>query len=90
MSFELYSENGFEGQLASNMGFAEMISYVNGQPGALDLKAFFKAGKTLVPEKVADDINYLFHKTVPPTIKTTLQGLLDHLNKIKEVAIITQ
>ena len=89
MSYQLYDENGYVADLASNRGFMDMVSRVGTLDSAPALKEFFSQGYTSQAEEVAKEVEMVI-PLVQGDVQETLRGLLQGLQQVQDIAIITQ
>jgi len=88
MSYALFSEDGYKRDVASINGYYEMLKFCMENGGAA-LKSFVENGQTEDVQDTRADIENVMAKCSDPDVKKTLQGLLDGLQGIKEIAIIS-
>lgn len=91
MSHALYSEDGYVGDVATNMGLAQMAAFIVQQLGYPVLKQFMHEGMTEEPAAAVQELEHLLETKKPSeSVKETLQELLTNLRKVQEIAIISQ
>lgn len=89
MSYTLYSENGYVQDIASVNGYYEMLKFCM-ENGGDYLKTFVEKGESDYPDKVRQDIFNVLPKCSDPGVKKTLEELIEGLEGIKEIAIISE
>ena len=89
MSYAIYGEDGYVDDFCTSVGLMEMAGFIERTPGLPDLKLFMEKGYTTEPEKCSQEIDFIIEQA-PKEVRSSLQHLFDSLQKVNEVAIISQ
>lgn len=88
MSYALFYEEGYKKDIASVNGYYELLKFCMENGGAA-LRSFVETGESEQVPAVMEDITNVIPKCSDVSVKATLEGLLDGLKGVKEIAIIS-
>lgn len=90
MAYNLYSENGFVGQIATITGMQELDEFVQVNPYLPALKELVSNGETQRVTELKDDCQKALRAaSISPAVRQTVQELSQMLQKVNEIAIVS-
>jgi hypothetical protein len=88
VSFALYYEEGYKRDIASVNGYYELAKFCMAVGGPA-LRNFIETGESQQIEEVRNDIVQALPSASDKDIRTTLEGLLEGLKGVQDIAIIS-